>query len=133
MSCLNFVGGGIHEVAALRSDGALVAGHFDNTAAADAAIAALENYRAVWSTLNPLVALPQGRTLNPAGLSRGLRAGSRYIVKRTSLRFDFDPPRPANTMSTDSEHEAALKQARECRAWLRSLGWPSLPLCDSGS
>ena len=130
---LNFAGGGIHEVAALRSDGALVAGHFDNPAAAEAAIAALENYRAVWSTLNPLVALPQGRTLNPSRLTRGSRAGARHIAKRSSLLFDFDPPRPANTMSTDAEHDAALKQAQECRAWLHALGWPLLPLCDSGS
>lgn len=134
MSCdLNFVGGGIHEVAALRSDGALVVGHFDNPTAAEASIAALENYRAVWSTLNPLVALPEGRTLNPARLTRGSRAGARHIVKRTSLLFDFDPPRPANTMSTDEEHEAALTQARDCRLWLPSLGWPILALCHSGS
>jgi hypothetical protein len=36
-------------------------------------------------------------------------------------------------MSTDEEHEAALEQAWECQEWLRSLGWPFLPLCDSGS
>jgi hypothetical protein len=130
---LNFAGGGIHEVAALRSDGALVAGHFDNPAAADGAIAGLGNYRAAWSTLNPLAALPQGRTLNPSRLTRGSRAGARHIERRTSLLFDFDPPRPTGTMSTDVEHDAALNQAQQCRAWLHSLGWPLLPLCDSGS
>jgi hypothetical protein len=36
-------------------------------------------------------------------------------------------------MSTDDEHEAALTEARDCRAWLHSQGWPLLPLCDSGS
>lgn len=133
MSGLNFTGGGVHEVAALRADGALVVGHFDNADSAIAAIATVENYRAAWSTLNPLGSLPQGRALNPARLSRGSRVGARHVERRTSLLFDFDPPRPANMMGTNAEHEAALTQAKECRAWLRSLGWPLLPFCDSGS
>lgn len=133
-SKLNFSAGGVHEVAALRSDGALVAGHFDSANAADAAIAALGDYRAVWSTLNPVAVLPSGRTLNPTRLTRGSRAGAQHIERRTSLMLDFDPPRPAaNTMSTAAELEAALQQATDCRAWLRSLGWPLLPLCLSGS
>jgi hypothetical protein len=122
IGCLNFVGGGVHEVAALRSDGVLIAGHFDRLDATDAAIAALSGYRAVWSTLNPVAVLPNGRTLNPARLTRGVRVGAQHIEKRTSLLFDFDPQRPKATMSTDSEHEAALKQARECRTWLCSMG-----------
>lgn len=130
---LNFTGGGVHEVAALGSDGLLLAGHFDSPQTAEAAIAALTNCRAVWSTLNPVAVLPTGRTLNPARLTRGTRAGARHIEKRVSLLFDFDPPRPTGTMSTDAEHEAALTQARECRLWLQSIGWPLLPLCDSGS
>jgi len=93
----------------------------------------MHDYRAVWSTLNPVAVLPKGRALNPARLTRGLRVGAQHIERRTSLLFDFDPPRPKGTMSTDAEHEAALTQARECRAWLHSLGWPLLPLCDSGS
>jgi hypothetical protein len=130
---LNFAGGGLHEVAALLSDGTLVAGHFDVLEAANAAIAWLEIYRAVWSTLNPLTLLPPGRTLGPKQLTRGARAGAANISRRCSLLFDFDPPRPNNTMSTNAEHESALLQAEECRSWLRSLGWPLLPLCDSGS
>lgn len=131
---MNFVGGGIHEVAALLSDGTFVAGHFDAPSSADAAIQALgADYRAVWSSLNPVAALPNGRTLNPARLTRGRRVGAAHIAARVSLLFDFDPPRPTGVMSTDIEHEAALAQARECRAWLQSLGWPHLTLCDSGS
>lgn len=132
-ACLNFAGGGLHEVAAMRRDGVLVAGHFDSPDAADAAIDALTDYRAVWSTLNPLAMLPQGRVLNPLQLTRGYRAGAQHVERRVSLLFDLDPPRPKGTMSTNEEHEAALSQAGDCRAWLRSLGWPLLPLCDSGS
>lgn len=130
---LNFVGGAIHEVAALWPDGTLIAGHFDSPDAAVAAITGLKNYRAVWSTLNPLTSLPRGRTLNPTRLTRGSRAGTQHASRRCSLLFDFDPPRPKDTMSTDAEREAALTQARDCRMWLHSLGWPLLPLCDSGS
>lgn len=130
---LNFSGGRTHEVAAMRRDGVLVAGHFDSPDATEQVIAALGDYRAVWTTLNPLAVLPSARALNPSRLSRGARAKAQHIARRTSLLFDFDPPRPTDTMSTDAEHEAALTQARQCRAWLCSLGWPLLPLCDSGS
>ena len=131
---MNFADEDIHEVAALLQDGTFVAGHFDNPVSAEAAIAALgENYRAVWSSLNPLATLPNGRTLNPARLTRGPRIGAVHIAARVSLLFDFDPPRPTGVMSTDAEHEAALEQARDCQSWLCSLGWARLPLCDSGS
>lgn len=130
---LNFVGGGIHEVAALQPNGTFIAAHFDSPDAADAAIKGVKEYRAVWSTLNPLSSLPQGRTLNPSRLTRGARTGALHVSRRCSLLFDFDPPRPKDTMSTNSEHDAALTQARECRHWLHSLGWPLLSFCDSGS
>ena len=131
--CLNFASGGIHEVAALRRDGTLIAGHFDSPDAAEAAIARARNCCAVWSSLNPLRTLPRGRSLNPPQLTRGRRAGADSVERRVSLLIDTDPPRPAGTMSTDAEHEAALTQARECRSWLHSQGWPLLWLCDSGS
>lgn len=134
MSCaLNFAGGGIHEVAALKRDGTLIAGHFDSSDATEQAIAVLDDYRSAWSTLNPLASLPPGRELNPPQLTRGRRAGARHVSRRCSLLFDFDPPRPKDTMSTDAEHQAALDQAQECRSWLHAIGWPLLPLCDSGS
>lgn len=130
---LDFAGGGVHEVAAMRGDSTLVAGHFDSPEAAEAAIARAGDCRAVWSSLNLLRTLPCGRTLNPSLLTRGRRAGADHVERRVSLLFDLDPPRPTGTMSTDAEHQAALTQARECRAWLHSQGWPVLPLCDSGS
>ena len=132
-SLLNFAGGRIHEVAAMRRDGVLIAGHFVSLDAADAAVARVGDCCAVWSSLNPLRTLPRGRMLNPSRLTRGCRAGADHVERRVSLLFDMDPPRPTGTMSTDAEHEAALSQARECRSWLYSQGWPLLWLCDSGS
>lgn len=124
---------GVHEVAAMRRDGVLVAGHFDNEADALVAMAALDSPRAVWITANTLCVLPDGRVLNPPRLTRGSRAGARHVGKRTRLLFDFDPPRPVGVMSTAGELEAALAQATECQTWLHSLGWPSLPMGISGS
>jgi hypothetical protein len=130
---LNFAGAGVHEVAALVG-GVFVAGCFDSPDAAAPAIADLGgSYSACWSSLNPLATLPEGRILNPSHLTRGAGRTKEHIAKRVSLLLDFDPPRPKNTMSTDGEREAASGQAQECREWLRSMGWPLLPLTDSGS
>jgi hypothetical protein len=132
-SDLNFVGGGTHEIAALCRDGVLIVGHFDSVQKADNAIAELTECCSIWSTLNPVASLPAGRVLNPSRLSRGLRVGAKHIGYRASLLFDFDPPRPPGLMSTDEEHQAAIRQARDCNAFLQTLGWPVLALCDSGS
>ena len=130
---LNFAGGGTHEIAAVHPDLGFVAGHFACVEAAEYAIGALTDYRAIWSTLNPLATLPLGRVLNPPRLTRGPRAAAQNVDYRASLLFDFDPPRPTGVMSTEGEHESALQQARDCNVLLQSLGWPSLALCDSGS
>src|SRR5207247_1842544 len=57
------------------------------------------------------------------------------ILKRRWLLIDFDPVRPTGISSTDAEHEAALKRAREVRAWLIEQGVPgnAMVLADSGN
>jgi len=55
------------------------------------------------------------------------------IERRRWLPIDFDPVRPSNTPSTDSEHDAAMAVAKECRAWLREQGLPEPILADSGN
>jgi hypothetical protein len=133
---LNFAGGGVHEIAALRLDGSLVAGCFDRVDAADGAIAALgDSYKAVWSTLNRVATLPAGRILNPARLTCGPRVkNSDMDPCYISLLFDYDPPRDKGVMSTDEEYEAALTQAQNDRDWFHSSsGLPRSPICGSGS
>jgi hypothetical protein len=133
---LNFAGDGVHEIAALRLDGSLVAGCFDRLDAAESAIAALGgSYKAVWSTLNRAATLCAGRTLNPARLTGGPRVKNSHIEPcYISLLFDYDPPRARGTMSTNAEYEAALTQAQNDREWFHSsLGWPRVSICGSGS
>jgi hypothetical protein len=124
--CLNFSGGGVHEVAAMRKDGVLVAGHFDDLQLADVAIAELDEYRAVYSSLNRVGALPLGRVLNPHRLTRGSRIGAENVERRTGLLLDFED-------HTGRDTKAPWTQAYECRKWLHDeQRWPVLSLCDTG-
>ena len=84
-------------------------------------------------------------TLNPVHHDLLARAANRVIewAKHTTsdadilhlcwLLIDFDPVRRSGISSTDLGHAVALQRARECRAWLQSLGWPALVLADSGN
>jgi hypothetical protein len=80
--------------------------------------------------------------LHPGLLARSNNSFKTYVKKTTSdrdvdrrvwLPLDFDPRRPSDISSTDAEHEAALERARQCRDYLRSLGWPQPLLADSGN
>ena len=55
------------------------------------------------------------------------------IERRLWLPIDFDPVRTANTSSTEAEHEAALKLAKQCRRWLDGLGCPEPVFVDTGN
>ncbi len=55
------------------------------------------------------------------------------ITERRWLPFDFDPNRPSEISSSDSEHEDAINRAKEVREYLRELGWPEPVLADSGN
>jgi hypothetical protein len=55
------------------------------------------------------------------------------IAGRDWLLVDCDPARPPDTNSTDAEHEAALKVARDVRNALVALGFGGIILSDSGN
>jgi hypothetical protein len=55
------------------------------------------------------------------------------IVRRLALGIDFDPKRPSKISSTQAEHTAAIRQARQCREWLSAMGWPDPIVADSGN
>src|SRR5438105_3519898 len=109
-------------------------GYFDNYEAALRAVEAEPSqYKAAYFTLNP-IKLPQGIPLNPPSLSAARQAASASdIARRISLLIDFDPPREAETNSTDAEKQAARKEAERVREYLTSRGWPEPMLCDSGN
>jgi len=55
------------------------------------------------------------------------------IVEHRWLPIDIDYKRASGISATDSEHEAALKRAREVRDYLCSEGWPDPLFNDSGN
>jgi hypothetical protein len=55
------------------------------------------------------------------------------IVCRRWILVDLDPKRPAGVSSSDAEHAATLKLARQMRSELLNKGWPEPILSDSGN
>ena len=111
------------------------AGYFTDLDKAVQAAAALDKRKAagVYLVLNEI---------NPALLARSPNQTTDYpdpttsdgdITRRRWLPLDFDPTRPAGISSTEDEHCTAEDVARQCAAWLYSLGWPAPILADSGN
>ena len=126
---------GTHEVRTKTASG-VFAGYFDSEVAALSAVERLGNYTAAWATLNPLRsdALTADTTINPAELVRTYNtAADAHIARREWLLLDFDPPRPTETNSTDTEKAAAHQQAQQCRDELTAMGWPVPMALDSGN
>ena len=108
---------GTHEVRTKTARG-IFAGYFDSEVAALSAVERLGDYTAAWATLNPLRAdaLTPDTTINPVELVRTYNtAADAHIARREWLLLDFDPPRPTDTNSTDTEKAAAHQQAEQCR------------------
>jgi hypothetical protein len=127
------------DVVELRAPGfprgnATTAGYFDNAdALAESALDLSGQASGVYVTLN---------RINPALLARVSNRVEQWVKQTTSdadvirrcwLPLDFDPKRPAGVPSTDEEHKAALKRAKQCRRWLREQGWPEPITADSGN
>jgi hypothetical protein len=55
------------------------------------------------------------------------------ITERRWLPLDFDPKRPSGISSTNTEKDAALARAIDCREFLRAEGWPEPVFADSGN
>lgn len=85
----------------------------------------------VFFTLNP-VKPSAGKAANQIGTAtRAVRDAD--ILCRRWLDLDFDPVRPGKCPAKKGEHETAIATARECRNFLRALGWPEPVLADSGN
>jgi hypothetical protein len=110
---------GVHEIRMLGPSG-ISAGYFDSW---DSALQAVEKeiglYKAVWFSLNP-INLPAEIPVNPPVLTPARHtADPSDIARRVWLLVDVDPPRPADSNSTDSEKQAAREQAESVREYLR--------------
>ena len=81
----------------------------------------LTDYAGVYYTLNPI----------PAGLDHPARVGD--VLVRRWLLIDVDPVRPADTSTTDGEHELAHRKAEAVAAYLDGQQWPAPVVIDSGN
>jgi AAA domain len=88
---------------------------------------------ALYWTLNPVDPKLLGRVYNRLEDYSKQTTTDKDIVRRTWLPLDFDVANPAGISSSDAEHDAALTRARDCLAWLLSLGFSSYVLADSGN
>jgi hypothetical protein len=128
---------GIHEVCRKRLGGGLShVGYFDNAEDVLKAVEHDTGYEAIWLSLNPLPALPDGFTINALQPSPN-RSSKEWYTRRTQLLIDCDPVRTngeKKSNSTDAEKTAARKQAEEIRQFLcGQMQWPQPILCDSGN
>jgi hypothetical protein len=87
----------------------------------------------VFVTLNPVNPVVMVRSLNRARSFAKHTTKDAEIAHRWWLPLDFDPKRPPGISSTNAEHDAAIKRARECRKDLRRQRWPDSVLADSGN
>lgn len=129
--------GSVTELRVPNSRQATVSGYFDNADELAKAIAHLDETTppGIYVTVNPvrpdLLARARNRTLTYAKHT----TADTDIDRRCWLLIDLDPVRPAGVSSTDAEHRAALDLARDVRAFLLELGFPtgSIISADSGN
>jgi hypothetical protein len=113
---------------------ATTAGYFDDAIAlAENALDLSGKASGVYVTLNEIDPALLARVSNRVEQWVKQTTSDADVIRRRWLPLDFDPKRPAGVPSTDEEHKAALKCARECRRWLREQGWPEPITADSGN
>lgn len=83
--------------------------------------------------LNPVTRALHARAADRIELPAKHATKDTDIEARVWLMVDVDPRRPSGVSSTDSEHQTALKRAREIRDHLLDLKWPPPILADSGN
>jgi len=132
MKTLLFEEGQVVEVRILNAPHTL-SGYYNDFAKMAADALAYSGKGAVYATLNPANPALMARAANRLQAKPKSTTTDADILCRRWLPIDFDPVRPADISSTDTEHEAALARARACRAHLRQEGWPEPILADSGN
>ena len=112
------------------------AGYFDDPALLKQAALALDKQGpGIYITMNPInpELLARGANRVRTYVKQGEGTTDRDITGRSFFPIDFDAIRPAGISSTDTEHNAAILKANECRSWLAERGWPEPLLSDSGN
>jgi hypothetical protein len=131
---LEFLCRGVVEIRCPGTTKGTISGYFDDIR--NAAIIAADlsgRVPAVYITLNPVDPRLLSRSVNRFKCYAKETTADKDIIRRCWLPIDFDPVRPAGISSTDQEHAAAIDRARDCRIWLKYLGFPDAVLADSGN
>jgi hypothetical protein len=133
-----FQPGDVTELRVLNVPGAGVVSGFYNDLDCLARDAARWDGKApgVYVVLNPVKPELLGRSPNhfKTHCGHGDLTKDADILKRRWLPVDFDPARPSDTSSTDTEHCAALARARVVRSSLAvAENWPEAIVADSGN
>lgn len=125
--------GEVFEVRIPKTKAGTIAGYFDDTAKAAAAIAR-ENgkHTAIYATVNPVKPALLSRNENKLQLSQFTTTDAE-IERRRWFLLDFDPKRPAGISSTDGELALSVQRAEEVVDWLSSIGWPEPLRAESGN
>ncbi len=130
---------GMDRIDPAKKDEIPLRGFFDNL---DAAVQEIKRYDEDDKTVGVFVVLNQ---IDPDSIEKrkikidnkigkGLSTRDQDIRRRRWLPLDFDPERPAGTMATDQEKQAAKKaQAIINDILIKQHGWPDPVVVDSGN
>ena len=133
------VPGGVIEIRALKIPGRgkpyNAAGYFlDRDKAAQAAMKLeLRKPAGIYVVLNEINPALYARSADKVTDYLEPTTGDGDIIRRRWLNLDFDAIRPTGISASEDEHCAAIDVARNCAAWLSSIGWPAGILADSGN
>ena len=126
--------GAVTEMRALGTAQGIVSGYFDDREALLVSATQLDGLaKGVHLMLNRVRPELLARANNRAIPYTKTATADNDIVHRDWLMIDFDPKRPSGISATNSEHDSAIARARECREWLRSIGWADPLFADSGN
>ena len=126
--------GSVVELRCLKTHWGTIAGYFnDFEKLAQSAAELSGTVPAVYTTLNPVNPSLLARANNRIQQYAKTTSSDKDIIKRCWFPIDFDPVRPTDISSTNDEKTLALARAKECRAWLITLGFPAAVFADSGN
>ena len=126
--------GSVVELRCLKTRYGTISGYFDDfTKLAENAAELSGEVSAVYVTLNPVNHALLARANNRVEKYAKTTSSDGDIIKRCWFPIDFDPVRPTDISSTDAEKARGMARAKECRAWLITLGLPAGVFADSGN
>jgi hypothetical protein len=127
--------GDVHEVRIPKAGHrGTISGYFNSPEALAEAVLPLDGtVPGIYITLNPCNPALLARAANRLQERAQTTTSDRDITWRRRLLLDFDPVRPSDISSSNSEHGRAMTVA--CGAWddLHGAGWPDPVVCDSGN